>query len=49
VPERYELPRTIYNWFNRWRKLGGWDRLIDAAVAVHDGKVQMIDSTSAGS
>ncbi len=37
----YGPPTTIYNRFNRWRKAGIWDRLIDA----HDGKVQMIGST----
>ena len=36
---------TIYNRFNRWRKAGIWDRLMDAIIAAHDGKVQMIDST----
>jgi len=45
VPERYGPPTTIYNRFNRWRKAGIWDRLMDAIVAAHDGKVQMIDST----
>jgi transposase len=39
---------TIYNCFNRWRKAGIWDRLMDAIFAAHDGKVQMIDSTSCG-
>ncbi len=38
---------TIYNCFNRWRKAGIWDRLMDAIIAAHDGKVQMIDSTIA--
>jgi len=46
VPERYGPPTTIYNRFNRWRKAGVWDRLMDAIIAAHDGKVQMIDSTS---
>jgi transposase len=45
VPERYGPPTTIYNRFNRWRKAGIWDRLMDAIIAAHDGKVQMIDST----
>ena len=46
VPERYGPPTTIYNRFNRWRKAGVWDRLMAAVIAAHDGKVQMIDSTS---
>lgn len=36
---------TAYNRFNRWHKDGIWDRLTDAVVAVHDGDVQMIDSS----
>jgi transposase len=46
LPERYGSPTTIYNRFNRWRKAGVWDRLTDAIIAAHDGKAQMIDSTS---
>ncbi|MFZ5780186.1 MAG: IS5 family transposase [Pseudomonadota bacterium] len=46
LPERYGPPTTIYNRFSRWRKAGVWDRLMDAIIAAHDGKVQMIDSTS---
>src|ERR1051326_7885343 len=45
VPERYGPPTTIYNRFNRWRKAGIWDRLMDAIIKAHDGKVQMIDSS----
>ena len=45
VPERYGPPTTIYNRFNRWRKAGVWDRLMDAIIEAHDGKVQMIDSS----
>jgi transposase len=45
VPERYRPPTTVYNRFNRWRKAGVWDRLMDAIIEAHDGKVQMIDSS----
>jgi len=45
LPERYGPPTTIYNRFNRWRKAGVWDRLMDAIVAAHEGDVQMIDSS----
>jgi transposase len=45
LPERYGPPTTVYNRFNRWRKAGIWDRLMDAVVKAHDGKVQMIDSS----
>jgi transposase len=44
TPERYGPYTTAYNRFNRWRKAGIWDRLMDAIVQAHDGNVQMIDS-----
>ena len=46
LPERYGPRTTCYNRFNRWRKAGVWDRLMDATSAAHDGAIQMIDSTS---
>ena len=46
VPERYGPYTTVYNRFNRWRKAGVWDRMMDAITAAHDGDIQMIDSTS---
>jgi transposase len=45
LPERYGPYTTAYNRFNRWRKAGIWDRLMDAIIKAHDGKVQMIDSS----
>jgi len=45
LPERYGPPTTIYNRFNRWRKAGVWDELMDAIIKAHDGEVQMIDSS----
>ena len=45
LPERYGPYTTAYNRFNRWRKAAIWDRLMDAVVKAHDGKVQMIDSS----
>lgn len=45
LPERYGPYTTAYNRFNRWRKAGVWDRLMDAVTTAHDGKVQMIDSS----
>ena len=45
LPERYGPYTNAYNRFNRWRKAGIWDRLMDAIVKAHDGKVQMIDSS----
>jgi transposase len=45
LPERYGPYTTAYNRFNRWRKAGIWDRLMNAVVKAHDGKVQMIDSS----
>ncbi len=37
------LRTTVYNRFNRWRRAGVWDKLMDAIIEAHDGKVQMID------
>jgi transposase len=34
------------NRFNRWRKAGVWDRLLDAVSKAYDGDIQMIDSSS---
>jgi transposase len=45
LPERYGPYTTAYNRFNRWRKAAIWDRLMDAVIKAHDGKVQMIDSS----
>ena len=45
LPERYGPYTTAYNRFNRWRKAGIWDRLMEAVVKAYDGKVQMIDSS----
>ncbi len=45
LPNRYGPYTTAYNRFNRWRKAGVWDRLMDAVTKSHDGKLQMIDSS----
>jgi transposase len=45
MPERYGPYTTAYDRFNRWRKAGIWDRLMDAIVKAHNGDVQMIDSS----
>jgi transposase len=45
LPERYGPRTTVYNRFNRWRKAGVWDRIMDAITAAYDGKVQMIDTS----
>ena len=45
LPERCGPYTTAYNRFNRWRKAGVWDRLMDAITKAHDGDVQMIDSS----
>jgi transposase len=45
LPERYGPRTTVYNRFNRWRKAGVWDRLMDVIVKAHDGQVQMIDTS----
>jgi len=45
LPERYGPYTTAYNRFNRWRKAGVWDRLMDVVTQAHGGEVQMIDSS----
>jgi transposase len=45
LPECYGSPTTIYNRFNRWRKAGVWDGLIDAITKACEGDVQMVDSS----
>ena len=45
LPERYGPYTTVYNRFNRWRKAGIWDRLMDAIVKATTASVQMIDSS----
>jgi transposase len=45
LPERYGPYTTAYNRFNRWRKAGVWDRLMDVVIKAHGDRVQMIDSS----
>jgi transposase len=45
LPDRYGPYTTAYNRFNRWRKAGIWDRLMDAVTSAHDDQLQMIDSS----
>lgn len=45
MPARYGPPTTVYNRFNRWRKAGVWDRLMEAITKAYDGNVQMIDTS----
>ena len=45
LPGRYGPYTTAYNRFNRWRKAGVWDRLMDAVSTAHEGDIQMIDSS----
>ena len=45
LPERYGPYTTCYNRFNRWRKAGVWDRLMDAITEAYDGDIHMIDSS----
>jgi transposase len=30
LPKRYGRWKTVYHWFNQWRKDGTWDRLLEA-------------------
>jgi transposase len=44
-PARYGPHTTCSNRFNRWRRAGIWDRLLQGVSAAYDGDVQMIDSS----
>ena len=46
IPERYGPRTTCLNRFNRWRKAGVWDCLLEAVSKAYDGDIQMIDSSS---
>jgi transposase len=46
IPSRYGPHTTCVNRFNRWRRAGVWDRLLDAVSEAYDGDIQMIDSSS---
>ena len=46
IPARYGPYTTCVNRFNRWRKAGVWDGLLDAISKAYDGDIQMIDSSS---
>jgi transposase len=40
IPERYGPYTTCVNRFNRWRKAGVWDRLLEAVSKAYDGDCQ---------
>jgi len=46
IPERYGPQTTCVNRFNRWRRAGVWDRILNAVSKAYDGEIQMIDSSS---
>ena len=46
IPKRYGPYSTCYNRFNRWRKAGVWDRIMDGISEAYDGELQMIDSSA---
>jgi transposase len=46
IPARYGPHTTCVNRFNRWRRAGVWDRLLEAVSEAYDGDIQMIDSSS---
>lgn len=44
IPERYDPRTTVDKRFNRRRKAGVWDRLMETVVKAHHGVVQMIET-----
>jgi transposase len=45
LPDRYGPYTTCYNRFNRWRKAGIWDTILDAISHVREAAVQMLATT----
>lgn len=43
IPARYGPHTTCVNRYNRWRRAGHWERILEAVSAACDGDVQMID------
>ena len=43
--ECYGPYTTCYNRFNRWRKAGIWDELMEGIKKGYEGEIQMIDSS----
>ncbi|MBB6487766.1 transposase [Rhizobium lusitanum] len=43
VPERYGPPTACGNRFVRWRRVGVWDRLLEAVSQTYGGDIVMID------
>ena len=41
VPRRYGKWQTVYDWFNRWRKDGFWDRVLEALQMRLDDQKQI--------
>jgi transposase len=46
IPARYGSYTTCGNRFQRWRKRGIWDRLLDSMSKARQGDLQMIDANS---
>jgi transposase len=46
LPERYGPYTTAYNRYNRWRKAGFWDRLLDALAQAGLADTRMIDTST---
>jgi len=46
IPFRCGPYTTCINRFNRWRKVGVWDKLLQSVSEAYDGDIQMIDSSS---
>ena len=45
VPDQLGPYTTCYNRFNRWRKAGIWDTILEAVSHVREAAVQMLDTT----
>ncbi len=45
LPESFGPYTTCYNRFVRWRMAGIWDLIMKSLAEIHDGSVQMIDTS----
>jgi transposase len=45
LPDHFGPYTTCYNRFNRWRKAGIWDTILEAVSHVREAAVQMLDTT----
>lgn len=48
IPARCGANTTCLNSFNRWRRAGHWERILDAVSEAYDGDIEMIGRHQSG-